>query len=107
MDDLGGGPEHDLAPSRAHGRAEIDVLGVHEEALVHQADGFRVRAAYQHARAADPVHVPLVPRDRLDIGRDWAAVAASADEQLLPELGERRDHAAERELGAAIRVDET
>ena len=64
VDDLRRRREEDpCGPARGRG-AEVDVLGVEEEALVEQADRLGVGAADQQARAADPVDELLAPRAR-------------------------------------------
>src|ERR671931_2070392 len=55
VDDLDARLEQNSSAARANGGAEIDVLCVHEEALVEKANRLRVVAAHEKARAADPI----------------------------------------------------
>ena len=80
MDDLDVGREQDPPAARADRGAEVDILGVHEIALVEQADGLGVRAPHQQARAADPVGIL---RAGASVAVDDASLRASA---LLPQL---------------------
>ena len=94
MRDLDRGREEDTSAARANGGAEVDVFQIHEVSLVEQADRFGVGAPHQQARAADPVGILLAAASTLDVAPAM---------QLLPELVERPDHLAERQLGACRR----
>src|SRR5471030_2856950 len=90
--------KEDFAAARANGGAEVHVLGVHEIALVEPAHGVRVGAPDQQTRAAYPVGILPLPRERLD----RAALRAP----LLEKLVQRADHAPERQLGASGAIHE-
>ena len=53
--------EHDTAATRAELRAEVDVLGVEEKALVEKPDGLRIRTPDHQAGAAHPVDILFAP----------------------------------------------
>src|SRR5471030_1641213 len=90
--------KEDFAAARANGGAEVHVLGVHEIALVEPAHGIRIDAPDQQTRAADPVGILPLPRERVD----RAALRAP----LLEKLVQWPDHASERQLGASGAVHE-
>ena len=89
-----------MAPASADRRAEIDVLQVHEVALVEEANRVGVAPPDQQAGPADPIGEVLSSRRRLD---GWRADArlrrVTAHQDLLPQLVEWAHHAAERQLG--------
>jgi hypothetical protein len=97
--------EADPAAAGAQRGAEVDVLEVHEIALVDEADRLGGVAPDQQARAGDPVRPGRRARAAIDL-RERLAVAArrGREEALLPPLGEGPDHCAGRQLGAAVAV---
>src|SRR5437763_13233237 len=107
MDDFGGGCKEDAPTTGSDGCAEVDVLRVHEIALVEQADRFGVSAPNEQAGAADPVGEVLAARERVDERRraGFAALMA-AHQTLLPQLVDRTDHPAKRQLCSPFRIYE-
>src|SRR5262245_46582376 len=93
VNDCDFGRESDPSTARPDRRAKVDVLRVHEVALVQQADSLGVSAPNQQACAADPIRKarpPCHPLDRFRDQRDSAVVSAHQD--LLSKLVERTDH---------------
>src|SRR5687767_12966936 len=72
MGDNDVGVEEDLSAAGAESDAEIDVLCVHEIALVEQADGFEVLPPGKQAGAADPLALAAGARPLLDASCDRA-----------------------------------
>ena len=64
--DLDVGGEQHPAATRAHRRAQIDVLRVEEEAFVQQPDRLEIRTSNQQTRAADPIDLVRLPRHAID-----------------------------------------
>src|SRR5476651_1975122 len=88
--DLGGWrKQHSPAPL-AYRRAEVDVFGVHEIALIHIAHRFGIGAPDEQAGAADPIDVAETPGKRFNVRGDEASSFAPSHQDLLPELSERR-----------------
>ena len=88
--DLDGRGEQNMPAARANGGAEIDVLRVHEVALVEQARRLGLAATDEQARSAHPVDLLLAPCQAIDIRRDCRCPVASSNQQLLAQLRERR-----------------
>src|SRR4051794_574339 len=81
VNDAGGRLEPDLPPLRAYGRAQVDVLRVHEEALVEQAYGLQIAPAGQQAGTGHPVHLPWLTGHPLDHrGEQGPAPIVAGDE---------------------------
>src|SRR5262249_12119124 len=80
--------------------AEVDVLGVHEEPFVEEADRFGVRAPYEQARAAHPIRRMAAARQSIDEYRTLVA-------NPLSQLVEGSDHPAVRQFRTAVGVDQT
>src|SRR5438552_12229056 len=84
--------EKDAASPGSNGGAEIDVLRVHEVALVEQTDRFRIRPANEKTRAADPVGKLLPARHLFDALRGRRVPPlVRAQKAPLAHLVERRD----------------
>ncbi len=100
--------EQDPPAARADGRADVDILGVEEVAFVEEPNRLQIRPVDQQRRAAHPVHIALAAR----LGHDPAfhpahAPLVQAHPPFLAELGQRRDHRTERQLGAAMAVHQS
>ena len=107
MHDLGVGREEHPSSASPDRRAEVDVLRVHEVPLVEQSGRLRVCSPYEQARAADPVDLARTASQAGDIrAEERHAAIVPGDEQLLPELRQRADHRAERQLRAAAHVNQ-
>ncbi len=59
--------EEDSSAPRADGEAKVDVLQVHEVALVEKADRVRIIPSNEQARAGDPVGIALAPGERIHV----------------------------------------
>src|SRR2546429_31009 len=103
MHDLDSRREQNPSAACANRSAEIDVLRIHEVALIEQAHGCGVGAPSEQAGAAHPVWVLLLMRERIDASREVRLAARIAQhEPFLAQLVEGADHLTEGQLGAAI-----
>ena len=100
--------EEDRAAAARKRDAEVDVLRVHEIALVEQAH--RLEVVAPHSRQAPLTHSrsPAVARPALDPPRRPTPTPRSIEraDDLLPQLAERADRPAEGQLRRPVRVDQ-
>ena len=92
----------DLAAVDADGCTEVHILAIHEIALVEEAGCFGIAAAHEQAGARDPIDLPNLGRHGIEAG-----LRRESHERFLPQLCERADHPAERELGEAVGIDDS
>ena len=117
MDDFDVGHEQNPPAARADRGAEVDILGVHEIALVEAADRLRVGAPHQQAGAADPVRVlpptraappprrcaPVASAGTRSAGRSCARTTAPRGRGRRPAAVRRRRRPASRSSSAIRR----
>jgi hypothetical protein len=77
--------EENPPAARAYGRAKVDILRVHEVALVEKANGFRIDSSNEETRAAHPVRIGFDARRCVDTFLNaTVAPIQAADEPALP-----------------------
>src|SRR5262245_13189798 len=97
MNDFDFRRERDAPSACLDGSAEIDVLGVHEETFVEQANRVGVGPSDEETRAADPVWRMALTGESID-------ERGTAHPHLLSQLVERADHPSVGQLCSAGRV---